>query len=143
MKFQENSKNWKGKLLQLKQAKFSLIKLLKNLKKNMIRGTFFLLNGKKLPKLLQEEMKILIKLGSNSQGWWTKLMQISKLWIKEKNNLIVKKDSIVKRKLRTFLETETLVIERMNLNAFNSKELLTSKLKSKFWKINFLPSQQN
>lgn len=59
-------------------------------------------------------------------------MQIWKLWIKEKNNLKLKKDLIVKKKLKMFSVTEMSVIEKMNLNVFNFKELPIFKLKSKF-----------
>lgn len=59
-------------------------------------------------------------------------MQIWKLWTKEKNNLKLKKDLIVKKKLKMFLVTEMSVIEKMNLNVFNFKELPIFKLKSKF-----------
>jgi hypothetical protein len=51
--------NWKDKSLQLKPVKSNLIRLLNNLKSNMIKDTFFLRNGNKSLKPFPEEMMIL------------------------------------------------------------------------------------
>ena len=98
----------------------------------MIKDIFYLLNGKKLLKLLQEEMKILIELAKILLILWILLIKIKKFWIKEKNNQIHKKDSIDKMKRKTSQEIEKLVIEKINLKDQNFKELLIYKLKFKF-----------
>lgn len=51
--------NWKDKSLQLKPVKSNLIKLLNNLKSNMIKDIFFLQNGNKSLRPFLEEMMIL------------------------------------------------------------------------------------
>ena len=133
----ENNKIQKNKLHQHKLAKLNSIKLLKSLKNNTIKDISCLPNGKKSPKLLLKEIKILIEQAKILQVLWIKSTKINKFQIKEKNNQMDKRNSIERNKPRMFQEIETLVIEKINLKDQNFKEQLIYKLKFKSLKINF------
>lgn len=88
----ENNKIQKNKLHQHKLAKLNSIKLLKSLKNNTIKDISCLPNGKKSPKLLLKEIKILIEQAKILQVLWIKLTKINKFQIKEKNNQMDKRN---------------------------------------------------
>ena len=142
-KFPENSRNSIRKSHQLKPVKLNSTKQLKSSRKSTTKDTFYSPNGKKWPKLSPTEIKTSTELVKISLPWWIKSTPIKKLLTKEKDNLITKRNSIVKMKPEMFWVTETLVIEKMNWRDWNSRELLTCKLKFKSWKINFHRSQPN
>lgn len=113
-KLVENSKIQKDKSQLHKPVKLNSIKLLNNLKNNTIKDIFYLLSGKKLPRLLLKEIRILIEQAKILQVLWIKLTKIKKFWIKEKNNQMDKRNSIQKNKPKMFSVIETLVIEKIN-----------------------------
>ena len=139
----ENSKNSIRKSHPPKQAKFNWTRLQNNSKKNMIKDTFSSPNGRKSPKQLLTEIKTLTESDKILLLSWIKSMPIKKPLTKEKNNLKIKRNSIVKIKLEMFWGTETSVKEKTNLRDFSLKELQTCRLKCKFWKISFHHFRQN
>ena len=74
----ENKLNLKNKLLRLRPVKLSWIKLLNNLRSNMIKDMIYSANGKRSQKLLQEEMMTLIGLEMNLQILWIRLTKTNK-----------------------------------------------------------------
>jgi hypothetical protein len=98
----------------------------------MIKDTFSSQNGRKSPKQLRTEIKTLTESEKTLLLSWIKSMPIKKPLTKEKNSLIIKRNSIVKIKLEMSWGTETSVKEKMNLRDFSLKELQTCRLKCKF-----------
>jgi len=75
---EENKQNYKRKSLQLRQVRSSLIRLLNSLRKSMIKDMTYLVNGKRLQRLSQEEMMILTGLEISLRILWMRSMKIKK-----------------------------------------------------------------